>query len=80
MFMNNYVPPFTITNKMLEYIFSVMEKIGKIDNYTNLEKMPNLRRNNKIKSIHASLAIEDGVVELTIPDKPTSKNQMYYKV
>lgn len=36
--MNNYVPPFTITNKMLEYISSIMEKIGKIDNYTNLEK------------------------------------------
>ena len=64
--MNNYVTPFKITNKMLEYISSIMEKIGKIDNYTNLEKMPNLRRNNKIKSIHSSLAIEDGVVELTI--------------
>lgn len=62
--MNNYVPPFTITNKMLEYISSIMEKIGKIDNYTNLEKMPNLRRNNKIKSIHSSLAIEDNSLSL----------------
>ena len=41
-----------------------MEKIGKIDNYTNLEKMPNLRRNNKIKSIHSSLAIEANSLSL----------------
>ena len=26
MFMNNYILPFTITNKMLEYISSIMEK------------------------------------------------------
>ena len=56
--MNNYIPPFTITNKMLEYVSSIMEKIGKIDNYKNFNKMPILRRNNRIKSIHSSLAIE----------------------
>lgn len=49
--MNNYVPPFTITNKMLNYVSSIMEKIGKLDNYTNFDKMPILRRNNRIKSI-----------------------------
>ncbi len=62
--MDNYVPPFTVTNTMLEYVSSIMEKIGKIDNYTNLEKMPNLRRNNKIKSIHSSLAIEANSLSL----------------
>lgn len=56
--MDNYIPPFTITNKMLDYISSIMEKIGKLDNYTNFNKMPVLRRNNRIKSIHSSLAIE----------------------
>ena len=25
-------------------------------------------------------AIKSGLVRLTIPDKPTSKNQMYYKI
>lgn len=35
-----------------------MNKIGKLDHYNNLNKMPNLRRNNRIKSIHSSLAIE----------------------
>ena len=35
-----------------------MKKIGKLDNYKNLNKMPILRRNNRIQSIHSSLAIE----------------------
>lgn len=56
--MSNYVPPFTITNIMLDKISSIMKKIGKLDNYKNLDKMPILRRNNRIKSIHSSLAIE----------------------
>lgn len=56
--MGNYVPPFTITNIMLDRISSIMKKIGKLDNYKDLNKMPVLRRNNRIKSIHSSLAIE----------------------
>ena len=56
--MNNYIPPFIITNIMLERISSIMKKIGKLDNYKDLNKMPTLRRNNRIKSIHSSLAIE----------------------
>ena len=56
--MNNYIPPFTITNIMLDRISSIMKKIGKLENYKDLNKMPVLRRNNRIKSIHSSLAIE----------------------
>lgn len=56
--MDNYIPPFDITNIMLDRISSIMKKIGKLDNYKNLNKMPILRRNNRIKSIHSSLAIE----------------------
>lgn len=56
--MEKYVPPFTITNKMLELVGSIMEKVGKLDNFNNLNKMPILRRNNRIRSIHSSLAIE----------------------
>lgn len=64
--MNNYVPPFTITNKMLNYVSSIMEKIGKLDNYTNFDKMPILKRNNRIKSIHSLLAIEANSLSLNI--------------
>lgn len=35
-----------------------MKKIRKLDNYKDLNKVPILRRNNRIKSIHSSLAIE----------------------
>ncbi len=56
--MERYIPPFTITGEMLELISSIMKKIGKLDNYSDLNKMPILRRNNRIKSIHSSLAIE----------------------
>lgn len=56
--MKKYMPSFEITNKMLDYVSSIMEKIGKLDNYKDFNRMPVLRRNNKIKSIHSSLAIE----------------------
>lgn len=56
--MDNYIPPFDITNNMLDKICSIMKNIGKLDNYKDLSKMPILRRNNRIKSIHSSLAIE----------------------
>ena len=56
--MENYIPPYEISNKMIDYVAKIMEKIGKIDNFKNLNKMPILRRNNRINSIHSSLAIE----------------------
>ena len=62
--MNKYVPPFTITNVMLDRVSSIMKKIGKLDNYKDLNKMPILRRNNRIKSIHSSLAIEANSLSL----------------
>ncbi len=56
--MKDYVPPFTVTNNMLSYISSIMENLGRMDNYKNLNRMPILRKNNRIRSIHSSLAIE----------------------
>lgn len=56
--MEKYISPFSITNKMLELTSSIMEKVGKLDSFSNLNKMPILRRNNRIHSIHSSLAIE----------------------
>ncbi len=62
--MNTYKSPYKITNTMLIRISSIMKKIGKLDNYNNLNKMPILRKNNKIKSIHSSLAIEANSLSL----------------
>lgn len=62
--MGKYVPPFEISNEMLNLVSSIMEKIGKLSNYAYLDKMPILRRNNRIKSIHSSLAIEANSLSL----------------
>ena len=49
-----YVSPYEITNDMLVLVSSIMKKIGKLDNYKDLDKMPFLRKNNRIRSIHSS--------------------------
>ena len=56
--MEGYKPPFKITNKILSYVSSISEKIGRITATSSLEEKPHLRRNNRIKSIHSSLKIE----------------------
>ena len=56
--MGEYKPPFTITNKILSYVSSISEKIGRITATGDLEAKPHLGRNNKIRSIHSSLKIE----------------------
>ena len=62
--MENYIPPFEITNQMLDLVASIMKKIGQLDNYRDLNKMPILRRENRIRSIHSSLAIEANSLSL----------------
>ena len=59
-----YNPPFEITYNMIDKISSIMKSIGLLENYKSLNKMPNLRRNNRIKSIHSSLAIEANSLSL----------------
>ena len=51
--MENY-PPYNITNKMLEYVSKIMEKVGEINTYTNLNKMPELRKQNRLNSFFFS--------------------------
>ncbi len=62
--MENYKPPFTITNEILAYVSSISEKVGRILAISNLESKPHLRRNNRIKSIHSSLKIEANSLSL----------------
>ena len=56
--MENYKPPFTITDNILLYVASISEKIGRITLIDNMESKPHLRKNNRIRSIHSSLKIE----------------------
>ena len=62
--MGDYKPPFTITNEILSYVSSVSEKMGRITAISSLESKPHLRRNNRIRSIHASLKIEANSLSL----------------
>lgn len=51
-------PPYEITGKILNLIASISEKIGEI-NSANIQKPPvELRKRNRIKTIHSSLVIE----------------------
>ena len=59
-----YKPPFNITSKMLSLSISITEKLGMISEYHSLRRMPILRKNNRIKSIHSSLAIEANSLSL----------------
>ena len=56
--MSDYTPPYQITDKTLSLVALISEKIGRITERSNLDAKPHLRKNNKIKSIHSSLAIE----------------------
>jgi len=51
-------PPYEITPKILKLITSISEKIGEVNaNYLN-RPSPQLRKQNRIKTIHSSLKIE----------------------
>ena len=56
--MDHYEQPFDITNRMLSQISDISEKLGMIAAYRSLDTKPQLRRNNRIKSVHSSLRIE----------------------
>ena len=56
--MEEYIPPFNITPEILAKSTIISEKITKLDNFTNLNKKPYLRKQTRINSIHSSLAIE----------------------
>ena len=62
--MDKYMPPFEISNEMLKKVSDIMEKIGKLDSFTNLDKTPYLRKQTKINSVHSSVAIENNPLSI----------------
>ncbi len=63
--MSNYVPPYTISNRMLEFVSDISEKVGQINSHKELQAKPHLRRINRIRSIHSSLKIEANSLSLS---------------
>lgn len=62
--MENYIPPYDITDEMLELTSEIMESLGQLSGVNDLEKLPRLRRVSRIKSIHSSLAIENNTLTI----------------
>lgn len=62
--MSGYIPPYQITDKILSLVSFISEKIGRITEHSKLDSKPHLRKNNKIRSIHSSLAIEANSLSL----------------
>ena len=62
--MEKYIPPYDITEDMLELVSEITENLGRLSNVSNLERLPRLRRVNRIKSIQSSLAIENNTLSL----------------
>ncbi len=57
-------PPYTITGKILRLVASISEKIGEV-NSAHLSKPPTeLRKKNRIKTIHSSLEIEGNTLTI----------------
>lgn len=59
-----YQPPFEITSKIIELISNISEKIGEINSLQNSRYHIQLRKENRIKTIHSSLAIENNSLSL----------------
>lgn len=62
--MDKYIPPYDITDDMLELVSEIMENLGKLSGVSELEKLPRLRKVSRIKSIHSSLAIENNTLTI----------------
>ncbi|WP_240477830.1 Fic family protein [Cyclobacterium amurskyense] len=57
-------PPYTITSKILKLVALISEKIGEV-NAAHLSKPPTeLRKKNRIKTIHSSLEIEGNTLTI----------------
>lgn len=62
--MKNKKPPFEITNTIIHEVAEIAELVGKLSSTNQLSANPTLRRTNRIRTIHGSLAIEQNTLNL----------------
>lgn len=60
----NYQPPFTMNEEITNLIVEIGEYVGTITTYDAMRPNPILRRENRIRTIHSSLAIEQNTLTL----------------
>ncbi len=61
---NQYQPPFKLTNLIVNYVSRISEITERLIISNNLKTNPRLRRDNRIKTIHASLKIENNSLSI----------------
>ena len=61
---DSYTPSFTMTEEITNLVIEIGEQVGAVVTYDTLQPSPKLRRENRIKSIHSSLAIEQNTLTL----------------
>ncbi len=57
-------PPFEITTEILSDVAGIAELVGRISGKGHLSASPTLRRSNRIRTIHGSLAIEQNTLTI----------------
>lgn len=62
--MRNKKPPFEITNEIIDRVAEIAELVGRLNVNPHLTANPTLRRSNRIRTIHGSLAIEQNTLSL----------------
>jgi len=59
-----YKPEYTLTPEMLDLVVEITKHLTKLDHVSNLLKQPQLRRINRLRTIHSSCAIEGNTLTL----------------
>ena len=62
--MENYIPPYTISNQIINLIANISSLLTEISFTNKVASNPKLRRENRVKTIQASLAIENNTLSL----------------
>lgn len=62
--MKNKTPPFEITNAIIDAVAEIAELVGQLTTINQRSSNPTLRRGNRIRTIHGSLAIEQNTLSL----------------
>jgi Fic family protein len=62
--MKSYQPPLTLTPLMLTLVADISEQLGRLSALMENSQTPMLRRGNRIRTIQASLAIENNTLSL----------------
>ena len=59
-----YMPPYTISDKIVNLVSEITEILTKLTINEKMNPNPRLRRDNRVKTIHASLAIENNSLSI----------------